>query len=293
MEVILFAVLPTVTIVAIGYAWAKLGRGFDRATLTPLVSDLGVPCLAFTTLAKLNLSPIVLAATAAAAILILAATMALAALILRLFGLSLRTYLPSLTFPNAGNLGLSLALSAFGPVGLSFAMIMFTIYSISNNTIGRTIAAGGANWRAGLLTPILPAVVLGLICSFAHIAPPPWLMNALSLVGGLAVPLMLLMLGASLAVIKVRTFGRASALSLLRIGLGAGVGLAVTALFHFTGPQRAALVLQSAMPAAVINYLFADLYQTEPEEIASLVVLSTLFSVITTPLLLALLLHSA
>ena len=45
------------------------------------------------------------------------------------------------------------------------------------------------------------------------------------------------------------------------------------------------------MPVAVINYLFADLYQTDPEEIASLVVLSTLFSIITTPLLLATLLR--
>lgn len=287
MEAIVIAVLPTMLVVAIGYGWARFGRGLDRATLTPLVSDLGVPCLAFTTLAKLDMPPAALGATALAGALIIFGGMAIAALTLKLFKLSLRTYLPALTFPNAGNLGLTLTLSAFGPHGLAFAMIAFTIYSIANNTIGRAIAAGAADWKSGVLTPILPAVIAGLICSIGKIAPPEWLMTALTLVGGLALPLMLLMLGASLAVIKVRTFGRATALSLFRLGLGAAVAISVTTLFGFTGAQRAALILQSAMPVAVINYLFADLYKTEPEEIASLVVISTLFSIVTTPLLLA------
>ncbi|HVY03139.1 MAG TPA: AEC family transporter, partial [Caulobacterales bacterium] len=288
---IAIAVLPTMLVVAIGYLWARLGRGLDRATLTPLVSDLGVPCLAFTTLARLDLPAATLGATAAAGALIVAGAMAVAALALRALKLPMRAYLPALTFPNAGNLGLTLTLSAFGPHGLAFAMIAFTIYSIANNTIGRAIAAGGDVWRSGALTPILPAVIAGVICSLAKIAPPAWLMTALSLIGGLALPLMLLMLGASLAAIKVRAVARAGGLSLFRLALGAGVGFAVTALFGFSGAQRAALILQSAMPAAVINYLFADLYKTEPEEIASLVVISTLFSVITTPLLLATLLR--
>lgn len=292
LQTIALAILPTAIVVALGYLWARLGRSIDRATLTPLVSDLAVPCLAFTTLARLDLPLATLGATAAAGLLMLALMMAGSALVLRVFNLSLRTYLPALSFPNAGNLGLPLTLSAFGPLGLSFAMIAFTVYSIANNTIGRAIAAGGDNWRQGLFSPVLPAVILGVAASFLDIAPPDWLMSALTMIGALAIPLMLLMLGASLATIKVRTFKRALLLSLWRVGAGAAVAIGVTALFGFTGPQRAALILQFAMPVAVINYLFADLYRTAPEEIASLVVISTLLSALTTPLLLASILHS-
>jgi predicted permease len=291
LQTIAFAVLPTMLVVALGYGWARLGRGLDRATLTPLVSDLAAPCLAFVTLAKLDLPLSALALTAAAGLLVLTLTMAASALLLRAFKLPLRTYLPALSFPNAGNLGLSLSLSAFGPVGLSFAMIAFTIYMIGNNTLGRAIAAGGDNWKKGLFSPVLPAVILGMACSATGFAPPAWLMSAFSLVGAIAIPMMLLLLGASLATIKVRTFKRAALLSLWRIGAGAAIGIGVTALFGFTGAQRAALILQSAMPVAVINYLFADLYQTEPDEIASLVVISTLISIVSVPLLLATVLH--
>ena len=59
--------------------------------------------------------------------------------------------------------------------------------------------------------------------------------------------------------------------------------------FGFTGAERIAFVLQCAMPVAVFNYLFAQMYDNEPGEVASLVVISTLLAVVTTPIVLALL----
>jgi predicted permease len=44
------------------------------------------------------------------------------------------------------------------------------------------------------------------------------------------------------------------------------------------------------MPVAVFNYLFAQMYDNEPGEVASLVVISTLLAVVTTPIVLAVLL---
>jgi malate permease and related proteins len=291
LQTILFAVLPTAIVVALGYAWARAGRTIDRATLTPMVSDLGVPCLAFVTIARLDLPLSQLGGTAAAFVLVLGLTMAASALFLRVLGLSLRTYLPALTFPNAGNLGVPLSLSAFGPAGLTFAMITLTMFSITNNTVGRSIAAGGDEWKKGLFSPVLPAVLLGLLCAGFNVKPPSWLMDALSMVGAIAIPLMLIMLGASLATIKVNRIWRATMLALWRIGIGAAIGFGVATLFGFTGAQRGALILQSSMPVAVINYLFADLYKNDPDEIASLVVISTLLSAISVPLLLATILH--
>ena len=75
--------------------------------------------------------------------------------------------------------------------------------------------------------------------------------------------------------------------SALRIGMGMAAGFVLSAAFGFTGPERIAFVLQCAMPVAVYNYLFAEIYRNEPNDVASLVIVSTLMSVVTTPILLA------
>ena len=75
-------------------------------------------------------------------------------------------------------------------------------------------------------------------------------------------------------------------LSLLRIGIGIGIGLLVSRLFGLTGIARGVIVLQSSMPVAVFNYLFAETYNRNAKETAELVVISTVFSLVTVPLIL-------
>jgi predicted permease len=113
--------------------------------------------------------------------------------------------------------------------------------------------------------------------------------NTLSLLSSLTIPLMLLMLGTSLARIHVTGFPRAAGLSVVRISMGTVAGFVLAGLFGFTGPERIAFVLQCAMPVAVYNYLFAQMYNNNPEDVASLVIVSTVLSVVTTPILLAVL----
>lgn len=278
-------------VVLIGFGWAKRGNSMDSASLTPFITNISVPCLAFHSLATMHVPMASLGATALAAAILLTVTLALAAGALKLAKLRLRTYLPALSFPNAGNLGLSLSLSAFGQPGLTYAMISFVIFSIANNTLGRSIAAGEGNWLTALKAPIVPAIALGVASAAFGVAPPEWIMKSLEMIGSLGVPLMLVMLGASLATIQLRSFRRGFVLSLARLFGGAAIGFAVATAFGFVGPQRATLVLQSAMPAAVINYMYAQLWKSEPDEVASVVVISTLLSIGTTPLLLALLLR--
>ena len=102
----------------------------------------------------------------------------------------------------------------------------------------------------------------------------------------MTIPLMLLMLGASLARLQVVMMSRAIALSVLRIGTGAGVGILIASLFDLDVTTRAVLIMQCAMPVAVYNYLFAQRWNNQPEEVASLVVVSTVVSVFSVPALL-------
>jgi predicted permease len=224
------------------------------------------------------------AAAAATAILLFASV---GGLLLWVLGLRVWTFLPSIAFPNAGNLGLPVALYAFGTEGLGYAIAYFATSSVANFTLGQAISAGGANWRALVRVPILYAVLVGVGLSVTGLELPQWAKSTVALIGNMTVPLMLLMLGSSLSLLRIGSFGRAVVVSAIRIGLGIVVGLAVTTLFGLTGSMRAVLILQCANPVAVYNYLFAQKWNNQPEEVAGVVVLSTLVSIATIPLLLA------
>ena len=76
----------------------------------------------------------------------------------------------------------------------------------------------------------------------------------------------------------------------MRVAGGALVGYLVANLLSLEGTSRGVLIVQSAMSAAMFNYLMAYRYHRSPEIVASLVVMSTLASFATLPLLLWLIL---
>ncbi len=290
ISTILAAVLPVLLTALIGFLWVRSGRSIEAGVLTPLVADLGTPCLIFSTLSKAVIPPWAFAEMATATALSLLTFVVIGMVVLKLSGLKIRTYLPAISFPNSGNLGLPMALYAFGQQGLSYAIAFFSIASIANYTIGQAIAAGRADWRFMIRMPLVHAVWLGILVALFRVELPLWLSNTVSLLGGLTIPIMLLMLGSSLARLRVAAFPRAVAISALRLSMGAVVGFGVAWLFGLEGTARAVLIMQCAMPVAVYSYLFAQRWNNEPEEIAGLVVVSTLAAVVTVPTLLTLLL---
>ena len=289
MQVILAAALPVLLAVMLGFFIAKTNRPFDKKTITFLVGMIGTPVLIFYNLSHTTVDPGALAVVGGATLIAVGCFLLIGAIVLRLAGLPANVYLPSLSFPNTGNLGLPLSFYAFGEVGLNYAIAIFAVVAISNHTIGQTISAGTGKWRNVLTNPVIPAVILGIIVFAFQLSLPVWLDNTLEILSGLTIPLMLLMLGTSLATIPVTTLSRSSWLSVLRISMGMAAGFGIATLFGFTGPARGAFVLQCSMPVAVYNYVYSQMYDRDPEEIASFVVVSTIVSVISVPLLLAIL----
>ena len=93
-------------------------------------------------------------------------------------------------------------------------------------------------------------------------------------------------LGVSLARLTVTGVARAVLLSLVRIGGGLAVGLVLVYAFGLEGPAAGVVPIQTSMPVAVFNYLFAQYYDNSPSEVAGLVVVSTAISFATLPVLL-------
>ncbi len=283
----LFSIIAPVFICAgIGMAWERQGRPYDTEFVTTLTTNVGVPCLVFSTLADVDLDPQAFAVMAVAALAALASFAAVSTAVLGLARLPLRAFLPSMIFPNSGNMALPLSLLAFGEPGLALSIAYFAVYVVAQFVLTPVIAAGTMSLVALARMPILYAVAVAVLFMVAGAKPPAWIANTTRILGGMTIPLMLITLGISLAKLKVGSLGRSAALAVLRLVMGFTVGVALAETFGMSGAARGVLILQAAMPVAVFNYLFAQRYNQEPEEVAGIVVISTAVSFATLPVLL-------
>ena len=286
IQLLFNVVAPVFIIVSIGWGWARFGRPYDTGLISSLVMTIGAPCLVFSTLNTMDISPTNLGEIGAAALLVIALTGLIGFVILRITRQEIRVFLPPLMFPNAGNMGLSLCLFAFGKPGLALAIIAFSVYSLSAFSIGIWIYSGTLSPRQLLKQPIIYAVIISVAVLLTGIDVPGWILKTTTLLGNFTIPLMLFTLGVSLSGFSVAKLNRAVLLSVLRLGGGFGIGMLVSHLFGLTGIAKGVIVLQSSMPVAVFNYLFAETYDRNPKETAELVVISTIISLVTIPLIL-------
>ena len=283
-------VAPIFVCAAIGFAWARFNRPFEAEFVTAIVTTVGTPFMVFSALTRLPLDMTVVGEMAGATALAFLGFALLGITVLKSAGLPLRSYLPALMFPNAGNMGLPLCLFAFGEHGLALAIVFFAVGSTLQFTVGVGIAAGSADPRRLLRLPLIYAVAAALIVVASGIRVPGWIANTADLLGGLTIPLMLIALGVSLARLRIGSFKRSLALSLVRLLGGFVLGYAIGGALGLSAAARGVLAIQSAMPVAVFNYLFAQLYRREPAEVAGMIVISTLISFATLPALLLLVL---
>lgn len=281
---------PVFVLGAAGFTWVRAGYDYPTQFVTRLAMTLAVPCLIFTALVGAEIEPQALAALSLAAALAYALVAMGAWGIVRLLHLDPRAYLAPLTFGNTGNLGLPLALFAFGDTGLGLAVVVFAIMAILMFTAGLWMIAGVANPARVLKEPILWASVLGVTFLVADWTPPQVAMNSLGLIGQMGIPLMLLTLGAAVARLKPARVLPAFGLSAVKLTIGLAVGIGVGLTVGLTGTPLAVLILQMATPVGVTSYLMAERYKTDPDAAASLVVTSTLLAIVALPITLSFLL---
>lgn len=283
----IFAVIAPIFLLAgLGFVWAKRKLPFPTDAIGLLATNIGTPCLVIATLIKADISRHDLGLMALATLLALSSFLIGGTLLLRLLKLPARSFLPSLAFPNAGNAGLSLSLYAFGQPGLALGLVFFALTSFGNFAVGQSIYAGRGNWREVARSPVIYAVPLAALGNVFQVELPLFLMRSLEAAGAIAIPLMLLTLGVSLANLKVKELRLALHLTLLRIGMGLLVGVALAWALGLEGVARGVLIIQCAMPVAVMNAIFAARYNCDPAAVAGLVVVSTLISFASLPLLL-------
>jgi predicted permease len=209
----------------------------------------------------------------------------LSAALIGVLKLPQRSFLPALTIGNTGNLGLPLCLFAFGEEGLGLAVAIYVTNSLLQFTFVPLLHTRVSVLRTLLTTPILYGAVAGLAVLLMDVRVPTWLADTLEAIGGLLIPLMLMALGNTVGGLKAHNLPRAVGLGTARLVIAFVVAVGVSYALGLSGVARGVLVLQGAMPAAVFSYLFAARYDRDADDVAGIVLVSTLLAALTLPLL--------
>ncbi|WP_428100297.1 AEC family transporter [Candidatus Rariloculus sp.] len=277
--------LPVLTLAGIGYAWRRLDFPFEREFVTRVIMNVSGPCLIVDSLSRLTLPIAELVNMIAACIAMFAATIMCAWVVLRLAGLSIRSYLPALAIGNHGNMGLPLCLFAFGEAGLALGVAVYVTNSVGQFTLTPILQSRASPLRTLATTPVIYGALIGSVVLAGDVQLPEWIATTIGLLGGLMIPLMLLALGNTLGGLRAKRLPMALSLGGTRLVIGFVVALGVAELFGLEGISKGVLILQGAMPAAIFNYLFAARYDRDADDVAGIVLASTFVSALTLPLL--------
>ncbi|BBP82626.1 hypothetical protein PHLH8_22680 [Pseudomonas sp. Pc102] len=284
----LFAVMAPILITAgIGYAWARSGQNYPTDFVARLVLNVGTPSLVLSTLSQAQIDKHAFGQIALACLLTTALMGAIGMGLGRAMKQDWRVLVPAFLFPNSGNMGLPVALYAFGEKGLALAVGFFLALAVVQFSLGLLLSGSERSVKKLFINPIVISLALAIPLIVFDLTLPRWLANTIELLGDMTIPLMLLTLGVSLASIRVGHLGSGLLQGALRILFGTGVGWGVGLALQLEPLTLGVLVMQSAMPVAVFNYLLAVRAGRSPEQVASLVMCSTLLSFVTIPLLLA------
>jgi len=278
---------PVFLLATVGYVWVKLGFEYRVAFVTRLAMTLSVPCLIFVALMKTQINPEALATLTFASFTAYGLVALGSFILVKLGRLDVQTYLAPLIFGNTGNLGLPLALFAFGEVGLGYAVVVFAVMAILSFTVGVWLVSGGGSLTKVIKEPLVAATLLGALFLWQGWQTPTFLTNTLELIGQMAIPIMLITLGVAVARLETKAMTQAVILSVLKAGLCAGAAWWAAVWFGLDPVAAAVLIVQVSTPVAVTSYMLAEKYGADAQPVAGLVVASTVLSVVTLPLILA------
>jgi len=275
-------VFPIFAIVLLGYLYARR-HGPDMASANRLNLDIFTPALIFSVLSGEGFELGRYAELAGAALLVVLGSGVVAWPFARLLGYQSKMFLPPMMFNNSGNMGLPLALFAFGEQALPAAMILFLVENTLHFTVGNAMLTGHLNPLKLLRMPMLQATLAGIVVAVWQLRIPAPLHEAIDLLGQIAIPLMLFALGVRMTGVDLSDWRIGMAGALLCPLSGLLVAWLVTRSIALPGIQSEQLLVFAVLPPAVLNFMLAERYQIEPRKVASIVLLGNAASLLVLP----------
>ena len=144
-----------------------------------------------------------------------------------------------------------------------------------------------ANLSVILKNPPFYAILFSALILYNNIDLPVFIINTTEWLMFATIFLILMSLGIALTRLKVFSLTKALVSSFVRMFVGPIIGLLLIFYFNLSGFAAGVLLIQCSMPSAVLNYLVASIYSPKKivDSVASTIVVSTLMSFITVPII--------
>ncbi|MGA0936402.1 MAG: AEC family transporter [Sedimenticolaceae bacterium] len=283
MSQVISIIFPIFAIVLAGFLYARY-RGTDMVAANRLNIEIFTPALIFSILSSEGFDLVQYADLAIGTAIVVLGTGLLVWPLTRLFNWPLPVFLPPMMFNNSGNMGLPLALFAFGEKALPAAMIMFLVENTLHFSVGNGIVTKSFSPLKLLRMPMLVATFAGIAVSMTQF--PIWspLAKSIDLLGEICIPLMLFSLGVRMTGVNLKDWQIGLTGAVLGPAVSVAIAVAILPWLNLSELETAQLIVFAALPPAVLNYLVAERYDIDPPRVAAIVLLGNLASVVVIPL---------
>ena len=283
----LFEVLfPVFFMVGIGYFIGKKNPKLDTSFITNFAANVGSPAMVFYAITTTGVTFSMFIEYFWYSLIAIFAFAIVGVIFLIFLKKEIIRELPPFVLPNVGNMGLPICLFAYGDLGLGIAATISSLVIFFHFTINVFLASKKFSLKLLLQSPPVYAIIISIIFIYFEIETPVFLVNTTMITAYTAIFLILMSLGIALTRLKVFSFKSAFISSICRVFIGPLIGLGIIKMFNLSGFAAGVFLIQCAMPSAVLTYLIGSMYSPKKivDSIASMIVVSTIMSFITLPI---------
>lgn len=279
-------IFPVFFVIGIGYYLGKNNPNIDTNFITNFAGNIGTPAMIFYTVTTTGITLTVFIHYFTYALIMIGGFAIIGLILLFFLNKDLSMELPPLILPNTGNMGVPICLFAYGTQGLGVASAIASVIILFHFTLGVFLAKKKFSFDVVLKSPPVYAIIVSVLFLYFKIDTPLFLENTTFLLTYATIFLVLMSLGIALTRFKF-SLKNSIILSLCRVVIGPIIAFIIIFYFELSGFAAGVLLIQSAMPSAILNYLVGSMYSPKNivDSIASTIVVSTLMSFITIPII--------
>ena len=284
----IFEVLsPVFFIVGIGYFLGKQKTDIDTSFITNYSANFGAPALFIFAITSSGVTYSVFSEYFIYSIIALFCFAIVGVIFLFFMKKDISRELPPFFLPNTGNMGIPICLFAYGTLGMGVAAAISSLVVLLHFTANIFLASKKFDINIILKSPSTYAVIIAIGFLYFDLQMPKFVLNTVMLLGYAMIVLILMSLGVSLTQMKVFSFKSSLISSIGRVIVGPIIGFSIIKFFDLSGYAAGVLLIQSSMPSAILTYLIASMYSPKKivDNISSMIVVSTLMSLITIPII--------
>ena len=283
----LFEVLfPVFFVVGIGYFLGKKNPKIDTSFITNFGANIGSPAIVFYSVTTTGLTFEIFISYFFYYFLAIIGFSFIGLIFLKFLKKDILMELPPFILPNTGNMGLPICLFAYGAQGLGIAGAIASIIILFHFTLGVFLASKKFTLEVITKSPAFYSIIISIIFIYFKFEVPLFIVNTTMLLTYATIFLILMSLGIALTRLKVFSFNHAFISSIARVIIGPLIGFGIIKLFNLSGIAAGVLLIQCSMPSAILNYLVGSIYSPKKivDNVASMIVVSTILSFITVPI---------